>query len=272
VRKSIPLAQLELLASSRRRTTAVRAGLGAGVAALLVVAATIAFHPSQREVRFLPQASDGIVVLDVSASISSDSFQRIGTTLRDLAAGDARYGLVLFSDVAYDALPPGTPSRELAPYARFFTLPAASRSGFLPQYPANPWTDTFSGGTRISAGLGLALQRIRADRLSHPGVVLVSDLDDDPGDLRNLASVTLAYRQLGIPVRIVALDPARADEQLFSRLLAGAAHVTHARAPGTQRAQGARLPLTLVVLALCISCALAAFELWSANLVWGEAA
>ena len=117
--------------------------------------------------QFLPNGSRGIVVLDLSASISSDTFERIGKTLRDLAATNSRYGLVVFSDVAYEALPPGTPSAELKPYARFFTLPPP-QAGFLPQFPVNPWTNSFSGGTRIAAGLGLALRLIQNEQLEAP--------------------------------------------------------------------------------------------------------
>ena len=119
----------------------------------------------------------------MSASISTDTFQRIGATLRRSGQTNGRYGLVIFSDVAYQALPPGTPSAALKPYARYFTLPAA-QNGFLPQIPLNPWTNSFSGGTRIAAGLALALKIIQTKRLAHPAVILVSDLDDDPGDIR----------------------------------------------------------------------------------------
>ena len=53
--------------------------------------------------------------------------------------------------------------------------------------------------------------------------MLVSDLDDDPGDLKSLAGVSLAYRQASIPVRIVALNPQPRDAALFGRLLEQAA-------------------------------------------------
>jgi hypothetical protein len=269
VTSTIPLADVQRLDRARRRTRFVRAALVACLVALVAAAAAAATRPQARTLRFLPSGSNGIVVLDLSASISTDTFQRIGRTLRELAATNGRYGLVVFSDVAYEALPPGTPSAALKPYARFFALPPP-HGGFLPAFPANPWAKSFTGGTRIAAGLGLALDVIRAQRLQHPGVILVSDLDDDPGDVKSLASVALAYRRLQIPVRIVALDPEPGDEQLFRTLLHRVASVDHARLPGDRTVEsGSPLPLVLAVLAALAALVLAVHELWSARLTWG---
>jgi hypothetical protein len=268
---SIPIADFRRLERARRRTGIIRVTLAAGLIALLVAGAAAATRDTQRTLQFLPNGSSGIVVLDLSASISSDTFQRIGETLRELAATNRRYGLVVFSDVAYQALPPGTPSASLKPYARFFTLPPA-RGGFLPAFPVNPWTNSFTGGTRIAAGLGLALRVIQAQHLRHPGVILVSDLDDDPGDLKSLASVSLAYRHLGIPVRIVGLNPQPADQQLFSNLLAGTAKQQAARLPSERvRQSGSSIPALLAVVTVLVALALGANELWSARLRWAAA-
>jgi hypothetical protein len=268
---AVPLTDLGRLQRARRRTSVVRAVLAALLVGLVLTAAAVAARPVGRTVLFFPKGSNGIVVLDLSASISSDTFQRIGETLRELASTRGRYGLVIFSDVAYEALPPGTPAANLNAYARFFTLPPAV-GGFLPPFPTNPWINSFSGGTRISAGLGLALRLVRQDALTRPGVVLVSDLNDDPGDLKDLASVSLAYRQAGVPVRIVALNAAPTDQQLFVRLLSQAATVQAGRLPG-ERAQtsGSALPAWLIALVLTTALALAVNELWSARLVWGRA-
>lgn len=268
---TIPLTDVARLSRARRRTRLVRALLVVVLVALVAGAAAAATRPQTRSYRFLPAGSNGIVVLDLSASVSTDTFQRIGQTLDQLAATNGRYGLVIFSDVAYEALPPGTPAAELRPYARFFTLPPA-KGGFLPSLPANPWTDRFSGGTRISAGLGLALRLIRTERLAHPGAILVSDLDDDPGDLKSLASVALAYRRLGIPVRIVALNPQPNDQQLFATLLHGAASIQNATLPGERTVQsGSRIPPLLALLTILVAIALATNELWSARLAWSTA-
>jgi hypothetical protein len=269
--RTIPIADVHRLDHARRRTRIIRVGLVAALVALVAGAAAAATHPQGRTFRFLPRESNGVVVLDLSASISTDTFQRIGETLRQLSSTNGRYGLVIFSDVAYEALPPGTPAAELRPYARFFTL-RAPKGGFLPTLPANPWTQTFSGGTRISAGLGTALRLIRNERLTHPAAILVSDLNDDAGDLKNLASVALAYRQLKIPVRIVALNPEPDDQQLFGKLLAGAATIQDATLPGERTVEhGPRIPPLLGILTVLTAVALAVNELWSARLTWSTA-
>jgi hypothetical protein len=267
---AIPLADLQRLESLRRRTALVRTALAAALVALVAASAAGSVRAQSPTLQFLPRGSTGIVVLDLSASISTDTYQRIGQTLRELAHTNGRYGLVVFSDVAYEALPPGTPSASLLPYARYFTLPPA-RSGFLPQFPTNPWTNSFSGGTRIASGLALALQLIRSEHVQHPAVVLVSDLDDDPGDIKSLAGVALAYRQANIPVRVVALDPQPRDERLFGRLLEQAATVVHGRLPGEQaKTTGAPVPPLLAALVAALALALGANELWSARLAWGR--
>jgi hypothetical protein len=267
----IPLADFDRLARARRRTTIVRAALAVALVAIVAGMAVASAHPQQPTLRFLPHGSTGIVVLDLSASISTDTYQRIGQTLRELGSTKGRYGLVVFSDVAYEALPPGTPSAELAKYARYFTLPKRS-NGFLPAFPTNPWTNSFSGGTRIASGLALALQLIRTEHVENPAVVLVSDLDDDPGDIQHLAGVALAYRQASIPVRVVALDPQPKDKNLFAKLLERAATVEQGRLPG-ERAQttGASVPPWLAALTALAALGLALNELWGARLEWRHA-
>ncbi len=265
---AIPLADLPRLRHARRRTNATRVALAGALVAVVLAATAVASRPEARTLLFLPHGTNGIVVLDLSASISSDTYQRIGETLRELASTHGRFGLVVFSDVAYEALPPGTPAAALEPYARYFTLPSGE-SAFGARFPANPWTNSFSGGTRIGAGLGLALQLIQERQLRRAGVILVSDLADDPGDLANLASVALAYRNRGIAVKVVALDPQPQDEQLFTHLLSRAATVQQARLPGDQpRSAGAPVPIWLGLLAGVFAVALAANELWSNRLAW----
>jgi hypothetical protein len=266
----IPLAGAGELGGAFRRTRLLRIGLAVALVAVVLVTAAFATRPASQPLRFLPRASNGIVVLDLSASISSDTFNRIGVTLDQLAATNGRYGLVVFSDVAYEALPPGTPSAALRPYARFFKVPAQSAPGLLANFPVNPWTSSFSAGTRISAGLGLAFQLIRQQHIRHPGVILISDLDDDPGDLGNVARSIFAYRHLGYDLRIVALDPAPNDRQRFRELLDNASRIRNAQLPGDRTASGgAHFPIVLVSLAGLLALLLAANEVYGARLTWG---
>jgi hypothetical protein len=266
----IPLADARELRPAWRRTRAIRGALALALVVLVVVAAIVSTRPATHPLHILPRASNGIVVLDLSASISSDTFERIGETLDELAATNGRYGLVLFSDVAYEALPPGTPSAALVPYARFFKAPVQKTPGLLPAFPVNPWTDSFSAGTRISAGLGLAFSIIKSEHLAHPGVILISDLDDDPDDSgKPLAAAMLAFRSEHVAVRVVALNASPNDQALFEQLLGAASHLTQARLPGDRQVtSGARVPRRLVALAVVIALALAANELFGRSLSW----
>ena len=153
---SIPLADAGALRPAARRTFLVRAVLA------VVLLGSSWRRCSSRATRTRGRSSrfrrtrSAIVVLDVSASISADTYARIGATLSSLARSNGRYGLVVFSDQAYEALPPGTPAADLQPLVRYFTVPPAKGPGFAPSFPPNPWERVFSAGTKISAGLDLA--------------------------------------------------------------------------------------------------------------------
>jgi hypothetical protein len=270
---TIPFADLSGLRDATRRTTLLRALLAAALLGLALVGLLAALRLEPREETLLPEGSDGIVVLDLSASISSDTYARIGATLDRLARSDGRFGLVVFSDVAYEALPPATPARELAAFERYFVVPRQRQPGFLPQLPESPWGESFSAGTRISTGLQLAFDRIRADRLDRPAVLLVSDLDDDTGDLESLTAVALAMKRAGVTVRVVGHNPAPEDERFVGRLLpGGSADLTRATLPGEAgTSTRASVPGWLVAAALTLAAALAVNELAGRRLVWREA-
>jgi hypothetical protein len=270
VKLSIPLADLTPLRSPARRTALIRVGAAAALLALAVTAILLGRHPDVREIRFLPEGSSGIVVLDLSASISSETYSRIGQTLTELSESRGRYGLVVFSDSAYEALPPGSPASALEPMVRFFTLPPQTRPGVAPTFPLNPWTDSFSAGTRISTGLELARSILIDDRLARPAVLLVSDLDDEPNDVPALTSVALAYRQEGIPLHVVGLNPSSEDERLFRRFVAGRGSFSQSRLPEetASASSGAAFPVWLAAVALLLVAVLAANELWNARLEW----
>jgi hypothetical protein len=155
------------------------------------------------------------------------------------------------------------------PYARYFRVPEQSTPGLAPAFPVNPWTNSFSAGTRISAGLGLAFTVIRSAHLAHPGVILISDLDDDPGDDVSLRSTVLAYRNQGVNLRIVALNPSPRDQQRFSPLLGATSRISQAHLPGEHAApSSAGFPVVLALLAVVLALALATNELVNARLTW----
>ena len=267
---AIPLADLGRLSDAARRTRRVRL-LACGacvVAAGLSLLVALRMHPTTSA--FVPHGTNGIVVLDVSASISDETYTRIAATLEQLARSHGRYGLILFSDTAYQALPPGTPATELRAFDRFFVVPRQATPGSVPLPPDNPWSSQFSAGTRISTGLRLALDVIRDLRVDRPSVVLVSDLDDDAGDIEALTSTALAYRKLGIPLRVVGLNPSEEDAHLVKRLLTAPSELRPAPASvarGGSHVQGAS-PALLVVLTLAAAAALALLLLLTDRLRW----
>lgn len=265
---AIPLADAPALRAPGRFTFAVRATLAAVAIGSTIAFLVISRHPESRTVVPLPRDASTVVVLDVSASISTDTYARIGGTLAALSHSGARVGLVVFSDLAYEALPPGVPASDLTPFVRYFTLPTQPQEGAAPTFPPNPWTTTFTAGTRISTGMELA-HTIAQAQAKRPTVVLVSDLDDDPQDLTALAAVMAAYRRDHIPVRVVGLNASPQDVTLFERLLGRAVPVTQAPTVNEVPPRDVTVfPGVLLVLAILSAAALALREAWAPRLEW----
>jgi hypothetical protein len=211
----------------------------------------------------LPSGTSPVVALDLSWSTSSD-YRQIGRTLAELASSHRRVGLVVFSDVAYEMFPPGTPARELRSLLRFFTGPKSRRA-------ASPWAASLSGGTRISTALVLARDVLRRGRIPDGSVVLVSDLGDAPNDRAALSAAVLGYVRAGIPLRVVGVDATPENERFFQGLLgsrpirAGATHVPAAAGGG---APSSGLPLALIVVSAVLLALLAVNEWACARLRW----
>src|SRR4051812_37939227 len=119
---AIELADFPAFARAALRSRRLR--LAAGVLALVLVAVAVVTAPrrSAPASALLPRGATGIVVVDVSASISWDTYARIAATLERLRRGGGSAGLIFFSDTAYQALPPRTPVVELGPFQRFFEV------------------------------------------------------------------------------------------------------------------------------------------------------
>ena len=266
---AIELADYPVLSRAAGRTRWVRLLAAALALCLAAIALLASPRGSTPGAALLPHGASGIVVVDVSASISSDTYARIASTLERLRRGGGSAGLILFSDTAYQALPPHTPVREIGPFERFFQVPKQTQPGVLPQPPRSPWTDSFSAGTRISTGLSLALNVLQKDRLRNPVVLLVSDLNDDAGDLESLTSVALAYRHIGVPIRVVGLNPSPDDARFVQRLLPQGSQVANAVLPGEHgAATRTGVPGTLILVAVALAAALAAFLAVTERLRW----
>jgi len=265
VSAGIPLADAPTFRTRAVATRVVLAALAAGaVAAAVGVLLASRFSHSQTLV-LLPSNANAVIVLDLSASISSDSFSRIGATLRVLSRSGDRVGLVIFSDDAYEALPSGTPAADLAPLVRYFT---PLRQSAPDLYPLNPWGSTFTGGTNISAGMEMAIDIAVAQR-PRAAVMLISDLDDDPNNLPALTAVGAVAQHDRVPIRIVGLSPSSANVAYFRGVFGRSAPIVEApTAAQAARQEQTPFPWTLVALAVAAATALALREGWVPRLGW----
>jgi hypothetical protein len=274
--RAIPYIGVQAFTGLAARTALARAALGILLVGLVLAAALAARRPHVDRQPLLSPTAGGVVALDLSASITSDTYSRIHQTLQELVSRGGRYGLVLFSNVAYEALPPGTPASALEPLVRYFALPVQAAPGEQPTFPTNPWSSTFTSGTSISSGLDLARSIELARRTAHPAVVLVSDLADDPNDIQRLTAVLTKYRAEGIALRVIALNASPSDAEYFARLVGTASAIIPADLSPSNRA-AARTPRTsfpiwLACLAGVVAALLGANELLAARLRWGAAA
>jgi von Willebrand factor type A domain len=261
---AIPLADVRAFAAAELRTRLLRIGLALALAGTLAAAFLVATD-SRSGNALLPSGTSPVVVLDLSWSTSSD-YNRIGQTLRDLAASDRRIGLVVFSDTPYEMFPPGTPARELRSLLRFFNGPKSRRA-------ASPWATSLSGGTRISSALLLALDVLHRERIRDGSAVLVSDLGDSPNDRAALSAAVVTYLRDGIPLRVVGVDPTAQDARFFQDLLGSrplAPRTGGGARPGTSSSPGG-LPIALLVLAAVFLALLALNEHLGARLHWSKA-
>jgi hypothetical protein len=187
------LADASSFGAARRRTWLLWSALAVAVLALLLIFAVRA-RAQSADVPILQPGADAVIVVDLSGSTLSDS-KGIARVLSALTRDPRRHlGLVVFSDSAYEALPPSTPVDGLKGWLDVF------EHGDPWNYP---WTPSFSTGTAISKGLVLARKIVRHQHVVHPHVVLVSDLDDAESDLGRLETVTAQYQRDGIDLRVI---------------------------------------------------------------------
>jgi hypothetical protein len=263
VNTSIPLPDAGVFHSAERRTRLVRTGLALALLGTLAAAFLLARGPQSRA-GVLSGGTTTVVVLDLSWSTSS-SYGEIARTLRELASSGGRLGLVVFSDVAYEMLPAGTPAAELRPLLRFFSRPKGHRV-------ESPWAASLSGGTRISAGLLLGREMLRRDRISNGSVVLVSDLGDAPNDRAQLTAAVLSYVREGIPLRVVGIDPTAENERFFQGLLGSRPLRPRANrsSPVAESSSSSGLRLALVAVAALFLALLVVNEHACARLSWSR--
>jgi len=216
--RAIPTSDARLLRRPRLRTGVVRATLVVLALALLGAAVASARTLEARSSELTPGGRSGVVVVDLSLSIVTRDYAQVRGVLERLIRAGNPMGLVVFSDTAYELLPPRTPARELQPVLRFFT-PQGDR------LPANPWTPSFQAGTRISSALDLAQDMIVRDGVSPASILLISDLESAPTDYTTLGKSLSRIRRSSTEMRIVPLSASSEARSLFGRILGEGAFV-----------------------------------------------
>lgn len=263
--RGIPLSRPDDFSRARRRTTLLRLGLGAALVVTLAAALVEARGREGVEARLLPADGSSIVVLDLSASMEGQGYRRAGELFRALAVGGRRSGLVVFSDVAYELLPPGSPAGELEPLLRFFEWEAGPP-------PAHPWIDDFQAGTRISEGLEFGRRALVREGIVQGTLVLVSDLDFPASDVTRLSAVLSALQSEGIQTRLVPLFPVEDKRRYFERVLGPQAfledeELVRLDAGRSRRERLGAFPWAYLGIAALLTLALTANERWCARLV-----
>jgi hypothetical protein len=209
----------------------------------------------------IPSDSTGVVVVDLSLSIEDEDYNAVRTAFKKLIAENASIGLVVFSDIPYELLPPGTPASELRPMLRLLIPPRLGS-------PVNPWSITFRAGTKVSAALQLARDMLRRDGIEKGSILLVSDLETAPDDVPSLSRIVDEIRRSPIELRAFALAPSSDARQIFGGLLQTGAFTL---APGpTEEAEPVEatvpVPTSLLLLGALLFVALAAYERFASRL------
>lgn len=214
--EAVEIAGFQRLRLPALRTTALRVLFAAALVATTTGIILLARGAGAGRAAVLPEsAKTGCVALDVSGSISGPIYERVSTTLQGIAEANQSVCLVMFSNTAYELLPPNSPPAALLQFVRFFK-PIRIVNGF-PQFRESPWAQ-FSGGTHISKGFITAEQALQRAGVKHGSILLVSDLDDWPADEPALEAEALHLRAEHIPVRIVPLFAKQADKNYFAGL------------------------------------------------------
>ena len=274
---AVPVADARAFASVAERTAVVRWALVVALVVLVLVAALVSRHPHLQTAQSLPVRSGDMIVLDLSASISSDTFSRIGETLRRLVQQQRPLRARRLLERRLRGAPAGHAGGGAQAARALLHPPGPDGPGEAPTFPTNPWSASFSSGTRISAGLDLAHRILLANHLGRSRVVLVSDLADDPEDVQRLNQVaTTEYGRNRTPLRVVALNAAPDDAAFFARIADAAIAPAPAPAVGAPAQPAASTPAGAVPTGLlaaiaAVACLLAAHALWTARLRWRPA-
>jgi len=266
--RAVPLADLPGLHAAAQRTSLVRVLLIAALVGTFVLLLVNARSAGAGRAAVVPEgASSGVVVLDMSASSSGPTYARVATTLRGIVNANQSVGLVMFSDTAYELLPPNSPPGALLQFIPFFV--PLRYYGSTPVFGQTPW-DTFMGGTRIATGLEMGRRALQRAHVQHGSILLVSDLSDSNNDQGLLEQEALQLRTAHLPVRIVPLFAAPRDLRLFTALFGRSAIVDPSVFTHTATRHAASIaagqPWALLLLGAALVLLLVGNERWNGRL------
>jgi hypothetical protein len=273
-RDAVALADLGEVRSAELRTSLTRVLLAFALAATLGALVLVARGAGSGRAAVFPEGTDaGIVALDMSASIAGPVYARVASTLRGIVDANQSIGLVMFSDTAYELLPPNSPPGALRQFMPFFV--PMRYIGSTPVFAQSPW-DMFSGGTRVSTGLVRARQALERARVEHGSILVVSDLDNAIGDQQAVTAEALRLRREHITVRIVPLFASSQNVRFFGTLFGSDAFVdpsvfTHT-AKRREASIAAGAPWLLIGLGIVLVLLLAGNERWNGRLTVGAPA
>jgi VWA domain containing CoxE-like protein len=265
--RTLPLADAPALWRHADRTRYVRIGLALALLGVFAALAVTAFGLRTRSTSYFTKRGNGIVLLDLSASVDPRANVRLATFLRTLADSDQRVGLVAFEEQAYELLPPGSRGDGIRPMLRFF-------GGAQPLFgPETPWSRAFLGGTSIGAGLHLARQIV--ERKGEGSVLLISDLQDASSDIPLLTDEISRLERERIPFHVLPLFPNEPALALFTGLVGRDAFVDEGALQKNARVaehQGvvAEFPWWLLLLAAALLLGVATNEYVGRRLEWSE--
>ena len=221
---AIPYAEPHAFSRSRRRTTALRVALALAVLAATALEVGLARGGGVTEATYLPGRGTNMVVIDFSYSITGGEYRLIVNALRKIEAAGRPVGLIAFSDVAYEMLPPGSPARALEPVARLFVPKIGKDDGSL-HFPPSPWAP-LQGGTRISSGLALADAALQRAHVRVASIVLISDLETAGEDTASVVDAVGELRRDGYSLHLVGLQPTGPSLHFFQGLAGKGAFIS----------------------------------------------
>jgi von Willebrand factor type A domain len=244
------------------RARFLRVSLAAAALALLGFATASARGLEAGNGKLLP-GSSGVLVLDLSLSIGDKDYAAIREVVRRLIDEHGTTGLVIFSDVPYELLPPGTPATELRPLLRLL----------VPHHggpPVTPWSQNFRAGTRISSALDLAREMLASNGVKNGSILLVSDLITAPEDIPQLVRTLQELRRDSITLRAVPVSTYTNSRPIFNGLLGPKTFISPSQLksshPLRSLTQGVALPIGFLVLGSLVLAVLAVHERFTGRL------